>query len=567
MCAMSQFGSSFSRRDFLRMGAAASALPWACSTGSQTEGAAKRPNIIVTMADDMGFSDIGCYGGEINTPVLDSLAANGLRFRSFYNYARCCPTRAALVTGLYPHQAGVGHMMSEFRKDGEPIPSYMGNLNKSCVTFAEVMKSAGYTTLMSGKWHVTPAEGSGAKVDRSNWPVQRGFDKFFGTIHGAGSFYDPVSLTRGNDPEDPGPDFYYTTAIGENASQFIGEALDENPDAPFFLYMSFTSPHWPLHAPDEAIAKYKGRYDMGWDALRQERLQRMREMGVLDETAGMSDRDPSQLPWDQAPDKEWQARRMEVYAAQVELMDEAIGNVVDTLKERGELDNTLILFLADNGGCAEEARDTWKALHIPTETYAGEPVAVGNDPAIMPGAEENYQSYGIPWANVSNTPFRYYKHYVHEGGISSPLIAYWPDGITSTGGWTDHVGHLIDIMTTCVDVAGATYPETYNGHQIQPMEGASLAPVFTGDSARGHPDGLFWEHEGNRAVRSGKWKLVSKWSKPEDGRWELYDLEQDRSELNDLAADMPDRAAELAGMWDAWAERVGVIEWRSWDPR
>jgi len=423
---MSQFGSSFSRRDLLRMGAAASAMPWACSPGSQTEGAAKRPNIIVTMADDMGFSDIGCYGGEINTPVLDSLAANGLRFRSFYNYARCCPTRAALVTGLYPHQAGVGHMMSEFRKDGEPIPSYMGNLNKSCVTFAEVMRLAGYTTLMSGKWHVTPAEGSGAKVDRSNWPMQRGFDKFFGTIHGAGSFYDPVALTRGNDPEDPGPDFYYTTAIGENASKFIGGALDESPDSPFFLYMSFTSPHWPLHAPEEAIAKYKGRYDMGWDALREERLQRMREMGVVDDTAGMSERDPSQLPWDQAPDKEWQARRMEVYAAQVELMDEAIGNVVDTLKERGVMDNTLILFLADNGGCAEEARDTWQALHIPTETYAGEPVAVGNDPAIMPGAEENYQSYGIPWANVSNTPFRYYKHYVHEGGIGADAEDHSP---------------------------------------------------------------------------------------------------------------------------------------------
>ena len=567
MCRMSQFGSSFSRRDLLRMGAAASALPWACSTSSQTEGAAKRPNIIVTMADDMGFSDIGCYGGEINTPVLDSLAANGLRFRSFYNYARCCPTRASLVTGLYPHQAGVGHMMSEFRKDGEPIPSYMGNLNKSCVTFAEVLKSAGYTTLMSGKWHVTPAEGSGGKVDRSNWPMQRGFDKFFGTIHGAGSFYDPASLTRGNEPEDPGPDFYYTTAIGDNASQFIGEALDENPDAPFFLYMPFTSPHWPLHAPEEAIAKYKGRYDMGWDALREERLQRMREMGVLDKTAGMSDRDPSQVPWEEAPDKEWQARRMEVYAAQIELMDEAIGQVVDTLQERGELDNTLILFLADNGGCAEEARETWKALHIPTETYAGEPVAVGNNPEIMPGAEEDYQSYGIPWANVSNTPFRYYKHYVHEGGIASPLVACWPAGITSKGGWTDHVGHLIDIMATCVDVGGATYPETYGGNAIQPMEGTSLSPVFTGDSAKGHPEGLYWEHEGNRAVRSGNWKLVSKWSEPEDGRWELYDLEQDRSELNDLAAEMPDKVAELVGMWDAWAERVGVIEWRSWDPR
>lgn len=564
MVAMNSSCTALSRRDLLGMGAALGVMPWACSPAG-TDSAARRPNIIVTMADDMGFSDIGCYGGEINTPVIDSLAAQGLRFRSFYNYARCCPTRASLVTGLYPHQAGVGHMMSEYRKDGEPIPSYMGNLNKSCVTIAEVLREAGYTTLMSGKWHVTPAENSGGKVDRSNWPIQRGFDKFFGTIHGAGSFYDPVSLTRGNEPEDPGPDFYYTTAIGENAAQFIDEALDDDPDSPLFLYMPFTSPHWPLHAPDEAIAKYKGRYDMGWDRLREERLARMRNMGVLDDAAGLSERDSSQLPWEEAPDKEWQARRMEVYAAQIELMDEAIGTVVDKLKERGQFENTLILFLADNGGCAEEARDTWKALHIPTKTYAGDPVAVGNDPSVMPGAEENYQSYGIPWANVSNTPFRYYKHWVHEGGIASPLVAHWPEGITVEGEWTDHVGHLIDIMATCVDVANATYPKTFDGNQITPLEGASLAPVLQGESGAARPEGLYWEHEGNRAVRLGNWKLVSKHSKPEEGRWELYDLRADRSELNDLAAQMPEKVEEMTAMWQEWADRVGVIEWRSWD--
>ena len=256
---------------------------------------------------------------------------------------------------------------------------------------------------------------------------------------------------------------------------------------------------------------------------------------------------------------------MEVYAAQVELMDEAIGRVVETLKARGEFDNTLILFLADNGGCAEEARDTWKALHIPTHTYAGEPVAVGNDPSIMPGAEENYQSYGVPWANVSNTPFRYYKHWVHEGGISSPLIAHWPAGIAGKGEWTDHVGHLIDIMATCADVAGAEYPETHGGNEITPLEGTSLAPLFQGEPAPGHPEGIFWEHEGNRAARVGDWKLVSKRSRPEDGRWELYDLAADRSELNDLAAAMPEKVEELASMWQDWADRVGVVEWQSWD--
>lgn len=556
--------STLSRRDFLRVGAAATALPWACSSGEDS-GSAKRPNIILTMGDDLGFSDIGCYGGEINTPVLDALAAQGLRFRSFYNHARCCPTRASLVTGLYPHQAGVGHMMSEYRKDGEPIPSYRGSLNKECVTIAEVLGAAGYTTLMSGKWHVTPSEGTGQRVERSNWPMQRGFDKFFGTIHGAGSFYDPVSLKRGNEPEDPGPDFYYTTAIGENASQFINEALDENPDQPFFLYMPFTSPHWPLHAPEEAIAKYKGRFDIGWDKLREERLARMREMGVVGENALLSERDASQVPWEEAPNKEWETRRMEVYAAQVELMDEAIGNVVETLKARGQFENTLILFLADNGGCAERLSGRSRAYHIPEKTYAGDPVIVGNDPSIMPGAEENYQSYGVPWANVSNTPFRYYKHWVHEGGIASPLVAHWPNGISVKGTWTDHVGQLIDVMATCSDVGEAPYPETYNGNAITPLEGTSLAPLFTGEDAEGHPEGLFWEHEGNRAVRLGKWKLVSKWSKPEDGRWELYDMEADRSELNDLAAEMPERVAELSAMWEAWADKVGVIEWRSWD--
>ena len=561
---MHSAGNSLSRREILRMSMAAGALPWACSVAPE-ESSSRRPNIVLVMADDMGFSDIGCYGGEINTPVLDALAANGLRFRSFYNQARCCPTRASLMTGLYPHQTGVGHMMSEYRKDGEPIPSYMGNLNKECVTIAEVLGPAGYATLMSGKWHVTPAKGSGGTVDESNWPMQRGFEKFFGTIHGAGSFYDPPSLKRGNEEEDPGPDFYYTTAIGDNAKQFIAESLDADPEKPFFLYMPFTAPHWPLHAPEEAIAKYRGRFDAGWDVLRQERLARMVEMGVLTETAGMSDRDPSQVPWEDAEHKEWEARRMEVYAAQVELMDEAIGAVVELLKDRGQFEDTLILFLADNGGCAEVLTPTWTGLHIATHTYAGDPIALGNDPSIMPGAEEDYQSYGVPWANVSNTPFRYYKHWVHEGGIASPLIAHWPEGIEPTGEWTDHVSHLVDIMATCAEVGEAEYPETFAGNQITPLEGTSLAPLFRGEPPEGHPEGLYWEHEGNRAARVGKWKLVSKHSPPEAGRWELYNLESDRSELIDLAASMPERVEELAAKWQSWADKVGVIEWRSWD--
>ena len=553
------------RRDFLRAAALAStaaALPFGCGFQPAPNEADSRPNLIIMMADDMGFSDIGCYGGEIQTPRLDQLASNGLRFKQFYNGARCCPTRAQLMTGLYAHQAGVGHMMTPYFKDGEPIASYAGDLSPHAVTIAEVLRPAGYTTLMSGKWHVTPAVGSGDPVNQKNWPVQRGFDRFYGTIHGAGSFYDPASLTLQNDPVEPdSDDFYYTDAIGDHASQFIREAPA---DKPFFLYMPFTSPHWPLHAPDADVEKVKGRYDAGWDALRESRLARMREISLISDDWPLSPRDPSVPAWEDADNKEWESRRMEVYAAQIEVMDRNVGKVVDTLADLGKLDNTLILFLADNGGCAEILHAGRTALHFPVETRDGRPVKLGNDPAEMPGQDDDYQSYGPPWANTSNTPFRYYKHWVHEGGISSPLIAHWPAGISETGGWTNEIAHLIDLMATCADLGQADYPAEREGVAVTPLEGKSLAPVFRAGSRPGH-DAVYWEHEGNRAIRQGKWKLVSKWSEPENGRWELYDMEADRSELNDLAADNPEKVAELSALWQTWADKVGVIEWRSWD--
>ena len=524
-----------------------------------------RPNIVLIMADDMGFSDIGCYGGEVDTPHLDALAANGLRFRQFYNGARCCPTRASLITGLYAHQAGVGHMTGEYRKDGEIIPSYAGNLSKNSVTIAEALKPAGYTTIMSGKWHVTPSiDKEGDVPKQHNWPRQRGFEKFWGTILGAGSFYDPVTLASDNQHVEPdGENFYYTTAIGDHAIDFI----DESPrDKPFFLYMPFTSPHWPLQAPADAVAKYKGRYDVGWDKIRETRRARMIEMGIVKEEWPLTERESVVPAWDDAPNKEWEARRMEVYAAQISIMDETIGRFVDHLGDRGQLDNTLIFFLADNGGCAEELSNSWNdALFFPKKTLDGaRDVFHDNDPTIMPGPEETYQSYGFPWANVSNTPFRLYKHFVHEGGISSPLIVHWPAKLKSPGTWTDQHGHLIDIMASSLDAAGANYPSEYNGNAITPFEGKSLLPTVT-DGAAVERDGIFWEHEGNRAVLAGKWKLVSKWSKPEDNRWELYDLEADRTETHDLAETHPDQVAELSAKWEAWADKVGVIEWRSWD--
>ena len=536
------------------------------ATGCSRETAADaRPNIVLIMADDMGFSDIGCYGGEIETPVINSLAAEGLRFRQFYNTARCCPTRAALMTGLYPHQAGIGHMMTPYFKDGELIPSYQGELRDSCVTIAEALKPAGYTTLMSGKWHVVPAEGAEPTrpvVGKKNWPRQRGFDRFFGTIHGAGSYYNPPSLTLDNEPIEPdGDDFYYTTEIGKHAEQFIEEApLDK----PFFLYMPFTSPHWPLHALDEDVAKYSGRYDAGWDELRRERRARMTEMGVIREDWEITDRDPSVPAWEEAPNKEWESRRMEVYAAQISAMDRAIGGVLDKLKQIGAFDNTLILFLADNGGCAEILGPRAGGLHVPSVARDGTAVKVGNDPAEMPGQAGDYQSYGPPWANASNTPFRLYKHWVHEGGISSPLIAHWPKGVETSGEWTDEPSHLIDIMATCVDVAGASYPTERQGKAVTPAEGRSLKAHFHAEKPVPERT-IYWEHEGNRAVRQGKWKIVSKWSEPESGRWELYDMEADRTEMHDLAGEQEVRVSEMAAAWREWADRVGVMEWRSWD--
>jgi arylsulfatase len=515
------------------------------AAGAVSAAPAKRPNIIVMMADDMGFSDLGCYGGEIDTPHIDSLAKGGIRFTQFYNTARCCPTRSSLLTGLYPHQTGVGHMMED-----RGLPAYRGDLNKQCVTIAQVMRSANYHTLMTGKWHVTPVTPS-----KHNWPLQRGFEKFYGTIHGAGSFYDPVSLTRDNESIAPDrKDYYYTDAIAENASRYI-EEYAAKPD-PFFMYVAFTSPHWPLHALEGDIAKYRGRYKAGWDALRAERHTRMIEMGLVDKRWPITPRDPSVPEWKDAPDKEWQQRRMEVYSAQIDRMDQGVGRILASLKRAGAADNTLILFLADNGGCAEELRPGGKALHIPTRTRDGRPVRNGNDPKIMPGADDTYASYGVAWANASNTPFRLYKHWVHEGGISSPLIAHWPAAIRKGGGLTPQPGHLIDIMATCADVGQAKYPSTYDGQAITPLEGKSLRPIFEGKRRAGHSE-IYWEHEGNRAVRQNRWKLVSR----HPGKWELYDVEADRTEMNDLTARQPAKASELAAKWETWARKVNVAPW------
>jgi len=520
----------------------------------------RRPNIILILNDDMGFSDLGCYGGEVNTPNLDALAAGGLRYTQFYNTARCCPSRASLLTGLHPHQADVGHMMLD---DG--VSGYRGDLSPNTVTIAEVLRNAGYSTYMSGKWHVTRH----LTPDRShNWPRQRGFDRFFGIITGAANYWKPNTLVRDDVliPHEALPDgFFVTDAFSDEAAGFIREHCRSKPSVPFFLYLTYTAPHWPLHAHEEDIERYRGRFRDGWDVLREERLQRMIRAGLIDPRWTLTERDPRIPLWKDAEHKAWQERRMEVYAAQIERMDRGIGRVLDVLRETGAFDDTLIVFLADNGGCAEElwpgrARPMheWHAA-TPT-TRDGRIVMAGNDPSIMPGAEDTYQSYGIPWANVSNTPFRLYKHWVHEGGIATPLIVHWPSSISARGEIRHQPGQLPDIMATLAEVARAPIPDEKDGQPLPPCEGVSLTPTFANPAHDSDQDreALFWEHEGNAAVRRGRWKLVKQFP----GEWELYDIEADRSETRNLASRHRDIVRELSALWREWADRCGVLDWR-----
>ena len=553
-------------------------ISWSCTNSSNSKKTevipeGEPPNIIVIMGDDMGWSDIGCYGGEINTPRLDALATNGLRFTQFYNSARCCPTRASLLTGLYPQQAGVGHMVSD-----RGTPAFKGDLSFNAVTLGEVMKSNGYATYLSGKWHVTPYVIE--NPDKHNWPLQRGFDKFFGMISGAGSLYDPRSLALNNEYVAPRDGFYSTTDFTDFAIDCIDQHTTENP---FFMYVSYQAAHWPMHAPDEAIAKYKGKYDTGWDVLRANRYNKLKSMGLVKPEWELTPRDSFVNAWtDDIPDRDWEIANMETYAAMTTLMDEGIGRIADKLEQEGMLDNTIIFYLQDNGACAEELAwvdkqpdaDSLQLMKpgelqwrmVPIITRDGEPVNVQKN--AWPGGPEGYTAYGLNWANASNTPFREYKHWVHEGGISTPLIAHWPAGISAKGEFRNEPTHLIDIMATCVDLSAGKYPTTYNGNDIQPMEGKSLVPAFKNKSL--DRKAIYWEHEGNRAVRMGKWKLISKarkensyiWDKEDEialSNWELFDMDKDRTEMNDIASNNSDLVEQMSNMWMVWAKRTGIV--------
>lgn len=513
---------------------------------------ADRPNIILIMADDMGYSDIGCYGGEIETPNINRLANHGIRYTHFYNAARSCPTRASLMTGLYPHQAGMGWMTVAHLG----TPQYQGELNDRCLTIAEVLKTAGYATYMSGKWHLTRDYDETQSADKHNWPLQRGFDNFFGTIPGGGSFFTPRGLTVGNEIIKPEQPFYYTDAISDSAVGFIRENQIKKDGQPFFLYVAYTAPHWPLHAPEKDIAKYKGKYDKGWDALRKERFERMKEMGVIPENTVLPERHEDAAAWYTIPKRVRPelARRMEVYAAQIDNMDQGIGRIIAELERTGQLENTIILFLSDNGACAEM---------ISHDDKTGE---IGS-------TDTSFESYGLAWANASNTPFQMFKHWIHEGGIATPLVVHWPKGIHSEyhGKLYQKPAHLVDIMATIVELGNVDYTQLMGKNKkIQPLEGQSLLPTFQLVDNQRNP--IYWEHEANIGMRDGKWKLVAKTKEGKDpsiGKLELYDMEADRSESNDLSEQYPELTKKMFEEWMVWANRIEVfpLDARPYDVR
>ena len=517
------------------------------STGLLVAAAQPRPNIVLIMSDDMGWSDLQPYGGEIDTPALQQLANHGLRFTNFYNSARCSPTRAALLTGLFQHQAGMGMLAEDpgVAAPADASPGYQRYLNRNCVTLAEALKPAGYHTYLAGKWHL-------GYHGEEKWPHQRGFDRFYGLIAGAGSYFRPFGerrLTLDNTPlPEPEGEYYTTDAFTDHALEFV----DSTPEGePFFLYLAFNAPHWPLHGRPEDVAKFVGRYRSGWDLIRATRWQRQIAAGLVDPSWGISLRDDDVRAWTTLTDQQVAEMdyRMAVYAAMVHRMDYNIGRVVEHLRTSGQLDNTLLVFLNDNGACAE-----------PYDDLGGGNFDAINDPyATGSGGGRNSaggSAYGTGWANASNPPFRRYKSRLYEGGIATPLIVHWPAGLkTEPGSITRAKGYLTDLMPTFLEVAGASYPTHYNGNAIKPLYSTSLIPVLHGQTRDAH-DWMFWEHYGDRAVRDGDWKAIGKIGSDD---WELYNLALDRIESIDLASEHPGKITAMAAAWEKWALAHDVL--------
>lgn len=532
---------------------ATAALPVVASAQAED----RRPNIMVIMVDDMGYSDLGCFGGEIHTPNLDGLANNGMRFTQFFNAGRSCPSRAALMTGLYAQQAGIMAM-------GQ-------SLNTECVTIPEVLKTAGYHTAMTGKWHLSLTQGIGNNADQMAWlshqntfnnrpfapietyPCNRGFDEHWGTIWGVVNHFDPFSLVHNEEPiyTDAIPsDFYSTDFITDKTIDLIDDLSAK--EEPFFMYVAYNAPHWPLHAKPEDIKKYDGMYDEGWDVMREKRYARMVELGLISPEQTPVSRNESGRLWENETDKEFQAANMEVHAAMIDCVDQGVGRIIQKLKETGEYDNTIIIFSSDNGASSENYGIGEFDRH--DRTRDGQMVT---HDSRTPGDQLSYNYLGTGWAGAINTPFRYWKAESFHGGIAAPTIVHWPAGMKSgKGSIVNEPCHFIDIMPTCIALAGAEYPSTYNGHSIKPLaaEGRSLLPLISGEGEWNGERTLFWEHENGRAVRVGNWKMTSL----RNGGWQLFDLSTDYSETNNVAAEHPDKVREMKTLWNNWAKSVGL---------
>ncbi len=489
------------------------------------------PNIVIILADDMGYSDIGCYGSEIRTPNIDKLAREGVRFTQFYNAGRCCPSRASLLTGLYSHRSGIGHMDRNYGH-----PSYRGFLNDSCLTLAEALNHAGYASYMVGKWHVG--------TEKQYWPLQRGFDKFYGSNTSQGHYFRILNgrkLIYNNRELGSVPDGWYATdAFTDSAVSFIHQHQAQQPDNPFLLYVAYTAPHWPLHALPNDIAMYENTYLNGYDSIRHARYKKMQESGIIQENWKLSPLHERVPDWKSVNNVE-EDRRMAVYAAMIHRMDVGIGKISDALKELGIEENTLVMFLSDNGGCAE----------TPGNWYP-------QTPGAEIGTPESYVGVRLPWANVNNTPYRLFKKYVHEGGISTPLVMKYPEKMNTGGKIVCSPGHIIDIMPTVLSLSGVDYNNLRQNKSLKTLDGISIFPLNE-YKTKGQKRTFFWEHEGNRALRKGNYKLVS----THGNEWELYDLSIDRTERNDLSKKFPVIKRELQSTYDEWAETNQVLPFDS----
>lgn len=528
------------------------AAPLGLMAGAATAPKAERPNIVIIMADDLGYSDVGCYGGEIQTPNIDQLASKGVRFTQFYNSARCCPSRASLLTGQYPHKAGINGMGV--------------NLGRNAATIAEILKENGYHTGMTGKWHLSQTKPLADKPEHLRWlanqidhgpfsplenyPSNRGFEEHFGVIWGVINYFDPFSLVHNEKPIKNVPDdFYMTDYITEKSIDLIDQFSKD--EKPFFLYVAHTAPHWPLHALPEDIAKYKDRYVKGWDVLRKERYQRMIDLKIIDRETTKLLPNSSGKAWDDCTEKEMEAENMAVHAAMVDRMDQGIGRIIQKLKDMGEYDNTIIFFLSDNGASYE--RGYPPGFDRPGFTRSSTPI---NYNTAHPGAETTWNYLGTAWASAANTPFRFWKMESYEGGTCTPFIVHWPKGINSKENEINRgVGHVIDVLPTCLKLAGAHYPESVNGLKTESVDGKDLLPMILGKTKSIH-DTLYWEHQGGKAIRVGNWKM----SAQNKARWELFNMKNDRNEHTNLSGKYPEKVKQLNAAWERWADQMNITK-------